>query len=294
RTSRTSRARSDMGGPSDSSCEATDPAASHTARSGVRRSSRTRRAAPAASVGSAAMAAVTASTSAAVPDARRARSARSASTWAAASSTARTAASASPVRRLVRGSGTRAGIRTTTPAARPGLAGTPVSLSLVIRTLPTGSSSSALGTLHASARHDEPPRGRVRRRGGSPAARPRVWQDGGMAEALMVTSPVAGRVVAMRDVPDPVFAECMVGPGLAVDPDREAGAGAVAPCAGVVVKLHPHAFVLLAPSGDAQAAEGSGRGVLVHLGIDTVQLEGEGFTLLAAEGDTVEAGQELV
>lgn len=115
-----------------------------------------------------------------------------------------------------------------------------------------------------------------------------------MAEALMVTSPVAGRVVAMRDVPDPVFAESMVGPGLAVDPDPEAGASAVAPCAGVVVKLHPHAFVLLAPSGDAQAAEGSGRGVLVHLGIDTVQLEGEGFTLLAAEGDTVEAGQELV
>ncbi|MFI6424788.1 PTS glucose transporter subunit IIA [Promicromonospora sp. NPDC050880] len=125
-----------------------------------------------------------------------------------------------------------------------------------------------------------------------------------MAEALLVGSPVAGRVVAMRDVPDPVFAESIVGPGLAVDPDPETGGRVVAPCAGVVVKLHPHAFVLLAPStpgapdGAASSpgapALATGRGVLVHLGIDTVQLRGEGFTLLVAEGDAVEAGQELV
>lgn len=122
-----------------------------------------------------------------------------------------------------------------------------------------------------------------------------------MAEALIVGSPVAGRVVAMRNVPDPVFAESIVGPGLAIDPDPELGRRVVAPCAGVVVKLHPHAFVLLAPpaeqpspAGDAPAAPAAGRGVLVHLGIDTVQLKGEGFTLLAAEGDTVTAGQELI
>jgi len=132
-----------------------------------------------------------------------------------------------------------------------------------------------------------------------------------MAEALIVGSPVAGRVVAMRDVPDPVFAESIVGPGLAVDPDPELGRRVVAPCAGVVVKLHPHAFVLLAPPADppepdgtaagapagaspAQAATAAGRGVLVHLGIDTVQLKGDGFTLLVAEGDTVAAGQDLV
>jgi phosphotransferase system IIA component len=120
-----------------------------------------------------------------------------------------------------------------------------------------------------------------------------------MAEALIVGSPVAGRVVAMRDVPDPVFAESIVGPGLAIDPDPELGGRVVAPCAGVVVKLHPHAFVLLAPSGDEPETVGgtpaaAGRGVLVHLGIDTVQLKGEGFTLLVAEGATVVAGQELI
>ena len=113
-----------------------------------------------------------------------------------------------------------------------------------------------------------------------------------MADALNVGSPVEGRVLAMRDVPDPVFAESIVGPGLAVEPDGELGGRVVAPCAGVVVKLHPHAFVLLAPSADAEPT--SGRGVLVHLGIDTVQLKGEGFTLLVDEGDTVTAGQELV
>ena len=127
-----------------------------------------------------------------------------------------------------------------------------------------------------------------------------------MAEALIVGSPVAGQVVAMRDVPDPVFAESIVGPGLAIDPDPDLGGRVVAPCAGVVVKLHPHAFVLLAPPAEGPAPDGAagapatptppaaGRGVLVHLGIDTVQLKGEGFTLLVAEGDAVTAGQELI
>lgn len=120
-----------------------------------------------------------------------------------------------------------------------------------------------------------------------------------MAEALIVGSPVAGRVVAMRDVPDPVFAESIVGPGLAIDPDPELGGRVVAPCAGVVVKLHPHAFVLLVlsagpPEHAAPAGTAGGRGVLVHLGIDTVQLKGAGFDLLVAEGDVVAAGQQLI
>jgi sugar PTS system EIIA component len=120
-----------------------------------------------------------------------------------------------------------------------------------------------------------------------------------MAEALIVGSPVTGRVIAMRDVPDPVFAESIVGPGLAIEPDPELGGRVVAPCAGVVVKLHPHAFVLLVPPAGQAASDGvagpaGGRGVLVHLGIDTVQLKGAGFDLLVAEGEAVVAGQELI
>jgi sugar PTS system EIIA component len=103
---------------------------------------------------------------------------------------------------------------------------------------------------------------------------------------LSVRSPLPGRVVALQDVPDPVFAGAVVGPGLAVDPPREP-VEAVAPVDGRVVKLHPHAFVVLAvlPEGAA--------GVLVHLGIDTVRLRGEGFTLYVDENAEVEAGQPI-
>jgi PTS system glucose-specific IIA component len=101
---------------------------------------------------------------------------------------------------------------------------------------------------------------------------------------LEVRAPVPGRVVPMGDVPDPVFAASLVGPGAALDPTRSRQR-AVAPVCGRIVKLHPHAFVVVTPDG---------RGVLVHLGIDTVQLRGEGFTLLAAEGDEVEAGAPVV
>jgi len=107
-----------------------------------------------------------------------------------------------------------------------------------------------------------------------------------VSEPLTVLAPVAGRVLAMADVPDPVFAGCMVGPGLAIDPDSVGGpAVAVAPIAGRIHKLHPHAYVVVSESG---------RGVLVHLGIDTVQLKGEGFRLLASEKDEVKAGTPVV
>ncbi|MEU8121013.1 PTS glucose transporter subunit IIA [Spirillospora sp. NPDC049024] len=99
-----------------------------------------------------------------------------------------------------------------------------------------------------------------------------------------VLSPVAGRVVGLAGVPDPVFAQAMVGPGTAVDPVRGPG-HAIAPVTGKIVKLHPHAYVVV----DAE-----GHGVLVHLGIDTVKLKGQGFALLAAEGDEVTAGQPVV
>lgn len=103
---------------------------------------------------------------------------------------------------------------------------------------------------------------------------------------VTLAAPVAGTVLAMADVPDPVFAGAIVGPGLAVDPDADGGTSdAVAPVDGTVVKLHPHAFVV-------QVDEH--RAVLVHLGLDTVQLAGEGFTLHVAEGARVAAGDKVV
>ncbi|QWF84311.1 PTS sugar transporter subunit IIA [Amycolatopsis sp. CA-230715] len=102
---------------------------------------------------------------------------------------------------------------------------------------------------------------------------------------LAVQSPVAGKTVPMAEVPDPVFAEAMVGPGLAVQPSGEGRQTAVAPVDGTVVTLHPHAFVVQGEDG---------RGVLVHLGIDTVKQKGEGFTLHVVKGEAVRAGQPLV
>ncbi|MGW5676788.1 PTS sugar transporter subunit IIA [Streptomyces sp. NPDC003860] len=99
-----------------------------------------------------------------------------------------------------------------------------------------------------------------------------------------VTSPLAGRAIGLAAVPDPVFSGAMVGPGTAIDPAREPSE-AVSPVDGVVVSLHPHAYVVV----DAE-----GHGVLVHLGIDTVQLNGEGFELLVNKGDTVARGQAMV
>ncbi|MYY05187.1 MULTISPECIES: PTS glucose transporter subunit IIA [unclassified Streptomyces] len=99
-----------------------------------------------------------------------------------------------------------------------------------------------------------------------------------------VTSPLAGRAIGLADVPDPVFAGAMVGPGTAIDPVREPSE-AIAPVDGIVVSLHPHAFVVV---------DSEGHGVLTHLGIDTVQLNGEGFELLVSKGDTVARGQAVV
>lgn len=99
-----------------------------------------------------------------------------------------------------------------------------------------------------------------------------------------VLAPVAGRAVALADVPDPVFAGGMVGYGAAIDPPHRV-IDAVAPVAGTILKLLPHAYVIMTPDNV---------GVLVHLGLDTVQLQGAGFTALAAQGDAVVAGQPVI
>ena len=98
-----------------------------------------------------------------------------------------------------------------------------------------------------------------------------------------VLSPVAGLVRPLSEAPDAVFAAEMVGSGVAVEPEQAAGP-ALSPIAGTVVKLHPHAYVVV---GD------DGTGVLVHLGIDTVRLDGAGFELLVEEKSRVEAGQPV-
>lgn len=106
-----------------------------------------------------------------------------------------------------------------------------------------------------------------------------------------VVAPLAGTVVALGDVPDPVFADAVVGPGIAIEPDSpEEHLGAVrvvvvAPCAGRMLSVYPHAVVI---ELDAK------RAVLVHLGVDTEDLASACFDVAVEEGQEVVAGQPLL
>ncbi len=86
-----------------------------------------------------------------------------------------------------------------------------------------------------------------------------------------VLAPVPpGRAVALSEVPDPVFAQGMVGHGAAIDPPPHTVVEALAPpVSGTLLKLMPHAYIVLTPPAKV--------GVLVHLGLDTVALNGGGL-----------------
>lgn len=99
-----------------------------------------------------------------------------------------------------------------------------------------------------------------------------------------IASPLDGTVMALAEVPDPVFSKGTLGPGIAVLPS---GDTAYAPGSGVVIAAQPtgHAFGLVLDGGIE---------VLIHVGIDTVQLKGEGFDVKVKKGDRVTVGTPLV
>ena len=101
---------------------------------------------------------------------------------------------------------------------------------------------------------------------------------------LTLTSPMAGTTVALSDVADEAFAAGALGPGIAVSP--AAGTVVVAPCDGKVSVAFPtgHAYGIKSASGIQ---------VLIHIGMDTVKLEGKGFTPRVAKGDVVKRGDVL-
>jgi PTS system glucose-specific IIA component len=99
-----------------------------------------------------------------------------------------------------------------------------------------------------------------------------------------VLAPVEGRALPLTEVPDPVFSQGMVGHGAAVEPPHQV-VDAVAPVSGKILKLLPHAYVIMTADNV---------GVLVHLGLDTVTLDGAGFTAHVAQGDAVTAGQKVI
>ena len=101
---------------------------------------------------------------------------------------------------------------------------------------------------------------------------------------LTLSAPMEGELIALSDVADEAFSAGALGPGIAVSP--AAGAVVVAPCDGKVSVAFPtgHAYGIKSASGVQ---------VLIHIGMDTVKLEGKGFTPHVAKGDVVRRGDVL-
>jgi phosphoenolpyruvate-protein phosphotransferase len=101
-------------------------------------------------------------------------------------------------------------------------------------------------------------------------------------ESIVIGAPLDGWVVALADVPDAAFAAGLIGAGLAIDPISET---VVAPCDGIVrMGSHRHAVTIETSVGE----------ILIHVGIDTVALRGQGMRRLVEDGAVVRAGDLLL
>jgi sugar PTS system EIIA component len=99
-----------------------------------------------------------------------------------------------------------------------------------------------------------------------------------------VVAPLAGTIKPLEEVPDPVFSQKMMGDGIAIEPTE---GEVVAPVNGEVVQVFPtkHAVGLRSEAGVE---------LLIHVGLETVSMNGEGFTAHVAAGDRVKVGQRLL
>jgi phosphocarrier protein FPr len=101
---------------------------------------------------------------------------------------------------------------------------------------------------------------------------------------IQLVAPLSGHLLPIGAVPDPVFAEKMVGDGVSLDPLSQS---LVSPCDGTVTQLHSagHAVTITTAEGVE---------VLMHIGLDTVMLKGKGFTPRVKTGETVARGDVLI
>lgn len=96
--------------------------------------------------------------------------------------------------------------------------------------------------------------------------------------------PLEGQILSIDNVPDPVFSEKMMGDGFAIQPTNGT---VVSPVDGEVISVFPtkHAVSL---------RDRNGREILIHVGLETVSLNGEGFTSLVKDGQKIKKGQKLL
>lgn len=103
-------------------------------------------------------------------------------------------------------------------------------------------------------------------------------------KTLTIIAPISGKTIDLSEVPDPVFAGKMVGDGIAID---STGDTVVAPCDGTISLImdSKHAFAITTSSGIE---------LLVHVGLETVALNGEGFEVLKSVNTKVTAGTPIL
>ena len=137
----------------------------------------------------------------------------------------------------------------------------------------------------AAAEQEEAPKAEAAPAAAPAEAAPKAELVAG--QEVVLTAPLNGTVVALEDVPDPVFSSGAVGKGAGIEPSDGASIKVVAPADGsvVVAPSSGHAYGL---------ALDNGLEILIHVGIDTVNLEGKGFDVKVGKGDRVKAGQTLV
>ena len=107
---------------------------------------------------------------------------------------------------------------------------------------------------------------------------------GGRSRSKVLLSPLAGKVIPLSEVNDPTFAKGLLGRGVAIKPT---GWRVVAPADSQVEAIFPTGHAVAVRTVD-------GLTVLIHLGLETVKLEGRHFTVHAAEGDKVKRGDVLI
>ncbi len=106
----------------------------------------------------------------------------------------------------------------------------------------------------------------------------------GKNDKIQITAPVSGELVSIKEVSDPTFSEEILGKGIAIIPSENEFR---APADGLVTTVFPtgHAAALTTEDGIE---------VLIHIGLDTVKLDGEHFTAMVSEGQKVKAGDLLI
>ena len=99
-----------------------------------------------------------------------------------------------------------------------------------------------------------------------------------------ILQPLEGGIVPLDVVPDPVFSQKMIGDGFAINPTN---GSVVSPVDGEVISVFPTKHAVSIKSN-------GGREILIHVGLETVSLNGEGFTAFVSDGQSVQKGQKLL